>query len=394
MPDVELPFSREPVAPESVGVDATRAADLVARAQTAVTDDGLPAAQVALAREGRLAVHATVGAAGPNSRFVRFSTTKALVAGAMWLLQGDGDIDVEAPVASYIPEFATNDKDQITVEQLLLHTSGFPHAPLGPPEWSSRPGRVAAFARWRLNWEPGSRVEYHPSSAHWVLAELIERQSGIDYRRFVAERVCAPLGLPRLQLGAPVDDQADICDLVAVGTPPTPAELEAATGVAGIDLAELDFGEVGDASLLRFNEPETRALGIPGGGAVGTAGDMALYLQALLHNPSELWEPDTLADGTGVVRATLDDAMLAIPANRTRGLIVAGDDGFALRRGMGKTTSARAFGHHGAAGQIAWADPETGLSFCFLTNGVDASLLAEGRRRAALSNRAGAALAA
>ena len=97
-----------------------------------------------------------------------------------------------------------------------------------------------------------------------------------------------------------------------------------------------------------------------------------------------------LADGTGRVRATADDVLLGIPANRTRGLLVAGDDGFALHRGMGRTTSPRTFGHHGVGGQIAWADPDTGLSFCFLTGGLETNPLEEGRRRAALCNRAGA----
>ena len=62
---------------------------------------------------------------------------------------------------------------------------------------------------------------------------------------------------------------------------------------------------------------------------------------------------------------------MGTPANRTRGLVVKGDDERSHMRGMGRTVSARAFGHNGAAGQIAWGDPETGASFCFLTNGID-----------------------
>ena len=55
----------------------------------------------------------------------------------------------------------------------MLHTGGFPHAPLGPPRWNTSKERRAAFAQWRLNWEPGTRYEYHPTSAHWVLAEIM-----------------------------------------------------------------------------------------------------------------------------------------------------------------------------------------------------------------------------
>ena len=60
-------------------------------------------------------------------------------------------------------------------------------------------GRCAAFARWRLDWEPGREYQYHPSSAHWVLAEIIERVSGEDFRDVVEQRVTEPAGLPRVE---------------------------------------------------------------------------------------------------------------------------------------------------------------------------------------------------
>ena len=67
----------------------------------------------------------------------------------------------------------------------------------------------------------------------------------------------------------------------------------------------------------------------------------------------------------------------------------AGDDGRAAFRGFGHTTSPRAFGHGGAGGQIAWADPSTGISFAWLTDGLDAHLLRQWRRTAGIASRAG-----
>lgn len=372
-------------------VDRERLADLISRARREVDDGSLPSCQLAVAHHGRLVVQETVGAPS-DSRYVIFSATKVIMAGAIWSVMGDGLLAPEDRVADHIPEFATNGKHVVTVDQLLLHEAGFPHAPMGPPEWADRAARRARFADWRLNWEPGTRVEYHATSAHWVLAELIEAVTGLDHRDLVNERMLRPLDLERLRLGLPPEDQGDVVDVEAVGSPPTPEELEAVIGVGGIDLSELGPAEITGASLLRFNEPSVRGLGVPGAGAVSDAADVALFLQAMLHNPDGLWDPGILADGTGVVRTVLDDTMLGIPANRSRGLLIAGDDGHALRRGMGKTTSPRAFGHHGAGGQTAWADPDSGLSFCFLTNGLDVNPLTEGRRRAALSNRAGALL--
>ena len=88
------------------------------------------------------------------------------------------------------------------------------------------------------------------------------------------------------------------------------------------------------------------------------------------------------------VRHTMTDQTLMVVANRTLGLMIAGDDGLAAWRGMGRTASPRTFGHNGAGGEIAWADPDTGLSFCYATNGLDANLLRHGRRGVALSSRA------
>ena len=310
----------------------------------------------------------------------------------MWLLMGEGSIAPEDRVVDHLPEFGTYGKDVITVEQLMTMEAGIPHAPLGPPEWSERAARRRRFSEWRLNWEPGTQVEYHATSAHWVLGELIEVVSGLDHRDFVTERLCRPLGLEHLRMGVPIGEQDDIVDVALVGDPPAPEELEAVTGIAGIDLSALDMGDITDSTLLRFNEAETRAIGQPAGGVISTAGDVALLMQAMLHNPGDLWNPDVLADGTGHVRTTKVDVVIGVAANRSLGLNIAGDDGNALRRGMGKTTSPRAFGHHGVGGQIAWADPDSGLSFCYLTSGLESNPLVEGRRRASLSNRAGALL--
>jgi len=366
------------------GVDLERCADLVARARREVDDGALPSCQLAVAQDGRLVVFETIGTAAPASRYVVFSVTKALVAAAVWLLIGDGLLDPAAPVAAAIPEFGTLGKGAVTLEHLLTHTAGFPRAPLGPPAWAVREQRLEAFARWRLDWEPGTRCEYHPSSAHWVVAELIERAAGVDYRAFVRERLTERLGLATLELGVAGPDQGDVNAVASVGAAPSAAEL------AELGFAPVDLGEINDATLLRVNDPETLALGVPGAGAVGTAADVAVFYQALLGTIAGPWDPAVLADGTGHIRVTLPEPTVGGPANRTLGLAVAGDDGLAVRRGFGRTCSARAFGHTGAGGQLAWADPASGVSFCFLTNGLDANLIREGRRRAALGNRAGA----
>ena len=377
-------YDREPAAdPGALGLDADAFEALCARVQREIDEGRLPSAQLALARGGRVLARRAFGTASVDARYVMFSATKAVVAGAIWILIGEGALDVTRPVASYVPEFGSNDKERITVEQVLLHTSGFPRAPFSALDWDDRDKRLARFANWRCNWEPGTRYEYHPTSAHWVLAELIERAAGGDFRVFLRERILDPLGLTGLQVGVPRAQQGDINDLVATGAPATADELEAALG-----LRALPQTEVTPDALLSFNEPEVRAVGVPGGGGVSTAADLALYYQALLSDPLGIWKPEVLADATAHVRNTLPDYM-GVPANRTLGLVVAGDDGRANVRGMGHTVSPRTFGHNGAGGQIAWADPATGVSFCYLTNGLDLHQLREWRRTSGIASRAG-----
>lgn len=352
------------------------------RAKREIDEGLLPSCQLAVALDGEVVHFETFGEATNDNRYVMFSSTKPVVASAVWLLIQSGDLDVSKRVVDYIPEFGTHGKDVVTVEQVMLHTGGFPAAPMGPPAWSTREGRLQRFAEWKLNFAPGTQFVYHPTSAHWVLAELIDRLTGTDYRQFIAEQVTGPLGLAdRLQVGVPPEQQGDITDLVKVGEPVAPDELERLLGIR-----ELPVTEVTDDALIGFNEADTRAVGVPGGGGVTDARSMALFYQALLHNPAGIWKDELLRDVTGNVRNHFPDLLTGLPIERTLGLCTAGADGKGSLRGFGKTTSGRAFGHGGAAGQVAWADPETGVSFCYLTNGVDANFIRIGRRGVALSS--------
>jgi CubicO group peptidase (beta-lactamase class C family) len=366
-------------------LDDAKVSTFLARARREVDDGLLPAVQVAIGLDGEVVVDETFGAP-PETRFVPFSCTKALVGSAAWQLVGEGSLDPTRPVAEYVPAFATNGKDEVTVEQVLLHVGGFPMAPLGPGRWDTREGRLEAFSRWRLTLVPGETFMYHPTAAHWVVAEIIETLDGRPYADAIQARVTDPLGLPRL-LAIPLEEQGDVIDAVGVGAVPTPDEMEEAFGVR-VDIGALIPADVALGALLTLNSPEARAVGVPGGGGVVRAADLALLYQAFLHDPKGLWDPEVLADVTGTVRNTLPD-LWGVPANRTRGgLVVRGDDGLGHRRGMGHTASPRAFGHSGAGGQVAFADPDTGLSISYLTNGLDQHLIRENRRVTAITSLA------
>ena len=221
--------------PEEVGVDSVKLDDLLQRAEKGLREGLLPSVQIAIAREGRIAAMRTLGTVRHGGReapatndtlYCVFSCTKAITSAAAWLLIQEGVLGLDESVADVIPEFGSNGKDEVLVEQLFLHTAGFPQAPYPQHEWLSREKRLERFAKWRLAFEPGSRFEYHPTSSMWVIAELIERRSGVPYQQFIRERIALPLGLPDLYVGLPPEQHGRAADVVHVGVEMTDEEFE------------------------------------------------------------------------------------------------------------------------------------------------------------------------
>ena len=379
--------------PEDLGIDSEKLEALFARAKRDVEDGTLKSAQVAVARHGQLAGVRTFGtvqhngvenevAATNDTLYTIFSCTKAIVGAATWTVCEDGLLKIEERVADIIPEFATNGKENITVEQVMLHISGFPYAPMAATEWDNRERRLSRFAQWRLNWEPGTQFEYHATSAHWTLAEIIERRTGKDYRAYVRERILDPMGLSNFYIGLPAELNGRVADVRHL-VPPTPPP-------GG-------WGEVTPDAIKSFNKPEVRAVGVPGGGGIAGAAQLAMFYQPLING-------GVMADGTRIMKAeTIEWAtkvrtkdfhrqpIFDYPVNRALTVVVAGDDGRAFERGFGRTASPRAFGHGGAGGQIGWGDPETGISVGYTTDGfVDD--ITQGKRGVAISSLAGSCL--
>jgi CubicO group peptidase (beta-lactamase class C family) len=267
----------------------------------------------------------------------------------------------------------------------MLHAGGFPLAPFAPELWEDRDALRRAFAEWRLNWPVDSRYEYHATSMHWVLSEIIERRAGTPWKQFIRERVTGPMGLDELFVGCPPEQQRRVADVIYMHEPVAPPG---------------GWGEVTPEAIMRFNQPAVRAAGVPGGGGVASAATMALFYQPLVNggetaSGKRVMKRQTIEFATKV-RAKphhidqvlqLFDPKLIVNTNRALAVVVAGDDGYAYARGFGRTCSGRAFGHGGAGGQIAWGDPETGISVGYTTNGfLDA--MAIGRRGTAISSLA------
>lgn len=338
------------VAPESVGVDPARLDVFLRRARLEVLHGPLPSVQVAVAAQGKLVAFETIGDARPDARYILQSVGRTIVAGAIWKVIDDGLLSIDELVGDVIPEFATNGKEIVTVKQVLTHTAGFPFAPLGYPKMLERSRRLEAMSKWRLDYEPGSRFQYHLTGAAWVIAELVERRTGMAFADYLRAEIVEPLGLGFV-LPVPANRYAE---LVAA-----PVAFDRVS----------DEQEVDPWGPWYCAAPEVLAGGEPSHSMIGSAADMAMFFQALVH--SGLWSKEIVAEGTRVhvCEAPAGDKLYGGSTLKTSMglfLTVCGEDRSAW---LPATGSDATFGNGGAPCQLAYMDPEAGTSFAFLTNG-------------------------
>lgn len=329
----------------------------------------VPAAQIALGHEGELAGMRTFGIAHhgtsveparDDSLFCMFSSTKAVVGIGVWKLLDEGLLDLDERVVDIIPGWCAEGNGEasyadVTVRNVMLHTGGFPHAPMNPRLWEDREARLQRMMGWRLNWTPDTQWEYHATSAHWVLAEIINQKTGEDFRDWLRSNLLSPMGMDNLFVGLPDEEHGRAASIVYTEEP-----------------LPVDGGEVFPQTILHFNLASQRRAGCPGGGAFANAADVAMFYQNVI-NPSDDGPLSKSAIELGTTVMTNPDRhtdpLSGIHVNRALTVVLAGDDGLTEERGFGTGASPGAFGHAGAGGQIAWGDPETGLSVGFLTNG-------------------------
>ena len=316
-----------------------------------------PGCQIALAREGKLLLnrsfgHARVGnapqPAADDTLWLLYSNTKVIVATALWKLAEEGAFAFTDRVSDHIPEFARHGKRDITVLQVITHQGGFPGATMSREGMEDHRAMLDAVCGFTLEWSPGSRVAYHPLAAHWVLAALIERLSGRDFRDYVRENVLEPLGLAHdIYVGLPASEDRRVSDMYE----PDPS----GNGIRLLDEA---------------NNATWRRSGAPGGGGYGTArGMVALYQMMLaggILNGERVLAPRTLAYAIRNWTGDRVDEYMGMPMHRGLGPHLRGTT--ANIRGLGAFASPATFGHGGVGTSYCWADPESGVSFAYITN--------------------------
>ena len=351
-----MSFPLTPATPATVGLNPEAIDRLLQRVSGHVGEARYPGAQLAVARHGKLALVRTFGdarldprrvAATDETVWLLYSNTKVLTACAVWLLADRGALAFTDRVAAHIPGFEANGKGDITVIQLLSHQGGFPNAEVPSQAWDDHELLRKTVCEFSLEWAPGSRVHYHRPAAHWTAAVLIESLTKLDYRRFMRDEVLAPLGLgDELFVGVPDAEQERAADMHEPGADGRPVKRA-------------------DENTARF-----RRAGSPGGGGYATARAMAAFYQMLLNggalNGRRLLSPRTIAYVLRNYTADRVDGYMGMPMHRGLGPHLRGTTD--TIRGLGSLASPRTFGHGGVGSSYCWADPDSGVSFAYLTN--------------------------
>src|SRR5215813_10764389 len=290
--------------PREVDLNPDKVQALMDRAERDVKEGVLPACQVAIVRKGKNAAMETFGramqggaekSATNNTVFVAMSATKALTSSALWLLIQEGKISPADLMVKYVPEYGTNGKEPTTIEHLLIHTAGIPTAPGSFKDWGDHRKRLERFAQWRPVNPPGEKFFYHVHANYWPIAEAIERLTGKRLGDFVRERIAEPLGLPDLRIGLPRSEQARMADVKWVGEPAKDEEYQK----LGITPPRAALGSITEDAILEMNDPQMRETDFPAGGLMTTAGDIALFYQALLNDGkacdgTRIWQSEML----------------------------------------------------------------------------------------------------
>lgn len=303
---------------------------------------------------------------GPDTLVVVFSCTKGLCALAFHRLVDRGLIDLDAPVATYWPEFATAGKESATVRMLLNHTVGVPawRDPVPRDELYDFDAMAARCAAEPAFWEPGTRQGYHMISFGWLIGEVMRRVTGDSLGAILHREVAAPAGAD-IFLGLPEAEEVRVAPVIHFV--PDPANPSAMTRKIRDDrnsipaLALLNPG-------FNPNRREAHAAEIGGAGALGSGRGLAHAYRPFATGTAV--GADTLARMGRVSAATMRDATLGIGTSFGLGFMTTIDNrGRAADEDRDSVIlSPTAFGHVGAGGSIGFADPAERLSVGYAMN--------------------------
>ncbi|MCX5607527.1 beta-lactamase family protein [Streptomyces sp. NBC_00047] len=347
-------------------------------------------AAVAVYRDGRKVVDLWGGTKDANgtepwtedtAQIVR-SATKGVAAAVPLLLHQRGLLDLDAPVGSYWPEFKAGGKDRTLVRDVLAHRAGVPALDRGltaaeAADGVSGPRAVAAQQPF---WQPGTEHGYHAQTYSWLLSELVLRATGRTVGGILAEEIAEPLGLD-FWIGLP-ESEAHRVGRVAPVDPPSSAGTLKTRPRRNVSEAYADPGSLTRRAFAAIdplpdeNDPAYRAAELPASAGIGTARALARFYAAtigVVEDGARIFTPATTASAGKELSAGPDRVLVV---NTRFG------PGYMLHGPASPLLSPASFGHPGRGGSLAFADPEAGIGFGYVTNAHAQSVTADPRAQA------------
>ena len=310
-----------------------------------------------------------------NDTLVLFwSATKGLGSACVLHLLQERKIGLDRRVSEFWPEFSQGGKGQITLAQLLSHQAGL--AALDDRvDVQDFEAVIAALARQTPLWPPGTAHGYHARTFGFLLDELVRRIARRTLSEYWRTTFAEPLALD-LWIGLPEAEQARVATIYAAksGQPPSPAEFYRDLATPGTLVRKTFTSPAGLHSVSGMNTPAVRSLPLVSFGGIGSASSLAKFY-AMLAQGGELdgqryFRRETIAQMTTALASGVD-RVFQIPTAFSAGFMK--DPPNAPRPIFGPAP--KAFGHPGAGGSHAFADPENGIAFAYVMNQMEQSLL-------------------
>lgn len=303
-----------------------------------------------------------------------WSAAKGLASACTLYALQEHKIDIERRVAEFWPDFAQAGKEKITLAQLLSHSAGLAALDrrVNVLDYA---GVIDALERQKPNWPPGTAHGYHARTFGFLLDELVRRISGNSLDEYWRKTFAEPLKLD-IWIGLPKTENERVATIYApkVSKPPKPKQFYLDVASSGTFAHKVFTSPHGLQAVSEMNKPEIRAQPIVSFGAIGSANSLAKFY-VMLANGGRMgdrqffsektirWMTRTLSDGV--------DRVFQIPTAFSAGFMKDSKD--APRRIFGRSTSS--FGHPGAGGSHAFADLENKISFAYVMNQMEQSVL-------------------
>jgi CubicO group peptidase (beta-lactamase class C family) len=308
-----------------------------------------------------------------------WSSTKGATALCAHLLAGRGQLDLNAPVSRYWPEFGKNGKDGILVRHLLNHQAGLPalRDPLPPGCFYDWGLMVDALAREEPFWKPGTRNGYHALTFGFLVGEVVRRVSGHTLGEYFRDEVAGPLGLD-FWIGLPEEHESRVAPTIPADFPAPGDPVPSFYVAAMTDPTSVQALVVGNSGgyMMVPGESDSRSAHAAEMGAVGGMtngrGLAGMYRPLALDGTAgglSLIGVEQIAIMGAVSSATSVDAVVLVPTRWSLGFNKTMDNRhLPLADREGILLSEEAFGHAGMGGSVGFADPRARLSFGYTMN--------------------------